>query len=319
MNLRAFLDELVKIADAGPPAPSKPTPINATAPKGPSVPTNGIKLPALPAAARGGMAVNAIKLAMKLAAIGARTMLPGSSAGAMRQVQTAVRDVRPLAPIKNVPNEAAVAARFNPPTRPPPAQSGSFSMAPRSVVTPTTSPTSNTIPAPAAASSAPTQLPPAPTGSGMRPAPVPTTPSTGQQLAPTLPPPSRLPKFAEANPPHGAPGHDHQAAVEKLRAAIKDKHPHLVEKKSSVAEFVGKQLGPKSAVGKHMVNNSHAYDLGGLGILALPAADHLVEQAEESSKGNEVDKREVARSGLELAGLGTLAAPTAVKMLHGGH
>jgi len=133
--------------------------------------------------------------------------------------------------------------------------------------------------------------------------------------------PSMTMKVGEdPNPPHGTPGHNHVSTVDKLRAAVKAKHPHLVKDKiASVADYMGRALGAESRIGKHLVDNAHAYDLGGLGILAVPAAHNLGHQASNAANGKDVDKTEAAHAGLELAGLGTLAAPTAIKMLHGGH
>jgi hypothetical protein len=341
MNARAFLDELSKIADAGPPAPSKPTPINAVAPKGPSVPhPGGLKPPPLPAKATGmgsalmeGLAgakgknpFASMKLAhlLKLAALNARTMLPGSSAGAMKQVQTTVRDIPRVAPLKNVPNEAAVAARFNPPTRPPPpapAQSGTFSVAPRSQITPSVGPLSNTIPAPAAAANAPTQLPPAPQRSSMRPAPP--TGAPNPNLAVTMPPPARMPKVAE-DLGHGQPGHDHKSSVEKLRAAVQAKHPHILKDKIAYAGVEdaithggallsgAKNLARRGA--EHLVKNEDAHEIAGLATLAVPSIDNIQARLRGGDEHNSKQiLPEYAHDAMEVGGLGYLAAPMIAK------
>jgi hypothetical protein len=132
--------------------------------------------------------------------------------------------------------------------------------------------------------------------------------------------PSMIMKVGEGEDPgHGMPGHNHASVAEKLRAAVKAKHPQLLEKKSSLAEVMGKSLGAESRVGKHLIDHAHGYDLAGLGVLALPAAHNLGHQTVNAAEGKDVDKTEAAHAGLELAGLGTLAAPTAFKAFHGLH
>jgi len=79
----------------------------------------------------------------------------------------------------------------------------------------------------------------------------------------------------------------------------------------SAAGALGRALGPESAIGRHLAEHGHAYDLGGLGILALPPIDTLQHQARKEHP----DKWEMAHAGLELGGLGTLAAPVAAQLL----
>ncbi len=352
MSLPAFLSELEKIA-AGPPSPSKPVPINAVAPKGPSVPhPGGLKPPPLPPGAGGGFGalmqglagakgnnpLAKMKLAMKLAALNATTVLPGATAKA-KAIGSGFFPKAKSLPVGAIPRESVALAMFGGagkgpslPSKPPPSAR----------VTPATGPTTNTIPSPAQADGgftipAPARMPKfafaGPTGAppvaapGAAPAPKPVTPASGRAyaamrgvLAGPKKPPMTMKIGEDQNPPHGHPGHNHTSAVEKLRAVVKAKHPHLVkDKAASVADYMGRALGTESRIGKHLVDHAHGYDLAGLGILAAPAAHNLGHQAVNAASGKDVDKTEAAHAGLEIAGLGTLAAPIAFKAMHGLH
>lgn len=93
------------------------------------------------------------------------------------------------------------------------------------------------------------------------------------------------------------------------------------DKEASVAGSLGKSLqgkgGALKRVGEHLMAHDHAYDLGGLGILAAPSVGNVVEAIGHKRQGKAIDKKELWHSGAELAGLGTLAAPVAAHMLTG--
>jgi hypothetical protein len=73
----------------------------------------------------------------------------------------------------------------------------------------------------------------------------------------------------------------------------------------SAAGALGKVLGPNSAVGKHLNNYAHEYDLAGLGILAAPSLHNI----HANLKQDKVDRHALAHDGAEVAGLGVLGAP----------
>ena len=125
---------------------------------------------------------------------------------------------------------------------------------------------------------------------------------------------------------HGSPGQQGEVYKDVAR-----KYPHLAQassiselkahvKSASAADSMGKAIGKGNAIGRHLMKHHDAYDVGGLGILGAFPAYEAAQEASKASKGKKVDKSNVARSGLELAGLGTLAAPTIANMLsRGGH
>lgn len=76
-------------------------------------------------------------------------------------------------------------------------------------------------------------------------------------------------------------------------------------KSFSAAGALGKVLGPNSAVGKHLNNYAHEYDLAGLGILAAPSLHNI----HANLKQDKVDRHALAHDGAEVAGLGVLGAP----------
>lgn len=301
MNLNSFLDELTKIADPTPPSPSKPLPINVSV-RGPSIPNAG-----------GLMKLNSAWL-RKLAALGAKTLLPGASGAAMREVAGRVRDVPVLKPLRGVPSEQAVhemmnpkpKASFNVPSAQPapaaPPQSGIRSVAPPSArVVPNTGMMGDTIPAPAAAA-----------------------------VHPTIPAPARLPSMA---PPMGPPQGTPTVAPAKLQKVGHQPPPqHTQEKKPEVKTDAviakvreklqktakARPLGSRILKGLTSEAGTHKAELLGLGILAGPSADSLQAHARAAASGEYNDagisKREVlphvAHPVAELAGLGVLAAPS---------
>lgn len=85
-------------------------------------------------------------------------------------------------------------------------------------------------------------------------------------------------------------------------------------KEAGVAGTLGKALGEGSAVGNHLRQHGHAYDLAGLGILAAPSAHNLAHAVKQHRAGGPVDKKEIGHSLAEIGGLGVLAAPVAAGM-----
>ena len=83
-------------------------------------------------------------------------------------------------------------------------------------------------------------------------------------------------------------------------------------KEAGAASTIGKALGTESTIGKTLLKYPHEFDLAGLGVLALPAADTLQHQL----RSDDPEAREIAHSSAELGGLGTLAAPVAMEALH---
>ncbi len=87
-----------------------------------------------------------------------------------------------------------------------------------------------------------------------------------------------------------------------------------------IVQQAGHQPGALRRVGQHLADHGHAYDLGGLGILAAPSAMGLGEEFAKKRRGEAVSKKSVFKDGAELAGLATLAAPVAASaLLHRGH
>lgn len=312
MGLQAFLDELTKIASA-PPSPSRPIPINAVAPKGPSVPNPG-GLPKQPVQAG---------LPMKLAAAnGLATILPGATAKA-KQIGSGFFPKQKAVGHGVIPQEGVALAMFGGgnkgsslPSKPPPASAR---------VTPATGPTTNTIPSPAQSVGgftipAPGRMPKiafvapggAPPVSAASPAPAPITPSSGRAyaamrgvLAGPKKPPMQMKVGEDAG--HGQPGHDHKASVEKLRAVMKEKHPHLLEKKADLRSTL-------TSAGKHLVKHEDAHEIAGLASLALPSIDNM----QARLRGGDEHSRkqllpEMAHDAMEVGGLGYLAAPMIAK------
>jgi hypothetical protein len=113
----------------------------------------------------------------------------------------------------------------------------------------------------------------------------------------------------------------------ELYRDVAKKYPNLANDSSSkerakiggAAGTLGKALGAKSRVGQHLVNNSHAYDLAGLGVLAAPSVANLAEQNKVRGAGGMINRKEVGHSLAEVGGLGILAAPVAAQMLTGRH
>lgn len=112
--------------------------------------------------------------------------------------------------------------------------------------------------------------------------------------------------------------HGDKADLARVEAKVEKKFPGL-EKNSYAAGAIGRMVGPSTRMGKHLLEHEHAYDLGGLGMLALPSAHNIAHQVSNARQGKEVDKKELAHSGIELAGLGTLGAPVLAQALKGGH
>lgn len=89
-------------------------------------------------------------------------------------------------------------------------------------------------------------------------------------------------------------------------------HPGHEKKAFSVAGSLGEMMeGP---VGKHLREHSHAYDLGGLGILAAPSVYELGHEARKEKGTRDVGA--IGKATAELAGLATLAAPVAAQLKH---
>lgn len=72
-------------------------------------------------------------------------------------------------------------------------------------------------------------------------------------------------------------------------------------------------------IGDHLAENSHMYDLAGLGILAAPSAVELGHEAHKGLAGETTDKGTIGKSIAEIGGLGVLAAPVAAQLALGRH
>lgn len=83
------------------------------------------------------------------------------------------------------------------------------------------------------------------------------------------------------------------------------------EKKAGFADRIGGLLPEGSAIGKHLSEHANAYDLAGLGVLAAPSA---VELAQESRKPKE-ERRGIGKHLAEIGGLGLIAAPVAASAM----
>jgi hypothetical protein len=83
------------------------------------------------------------------------------------------------------------------------------------------------------------------------------------------------------------------------------------EKKAGFADRIGGLLPEGSAIGKHLSDHANAYDLAGLGVLAAPSA---VELAQESRKPKE-ERRGIGKHLAEIGGLGLIAAPVAASAM----
>lgn len=104
---------------------------------------------------------------------------------------------------------------------------------------------------------------------------------------------STLPYFAEKLP----------TALKTIKSVPQSAH--------GFAGRAGQLLGEESALGRHLMNHGEAYDLAGLGVLALPPADTIQHQLRK----DDTDPWEVAHAGAELGGLGVLALPSAAKLI----
>ena len=117
------------------------------------------------------------------------------------------------------------------------------------------------------------------------------------------------------------------AASSGMFAGIKSRvgrRPMRVEtllKKASVLGSVGAAFkNEKTRVGriaKHLDDHGSAYDLAGLGVLAAPSALDLGHEAKNKLEGKKVDMHHVGHGVAEIAGLGAIAAPVAAAMLRG--
>lgn len=96
-----------------------------------------------------------------------------------------------------------------------------------------------------------------------------------------------------------------------------------ITKQASAAGALGATLakgkGIAGRVGQHLERNSHAYDLAGLGVLAAPSAVELGSEAQKARKGGKVNRGAVGKGLAEVGGLGILAAPVAASMLARKH
>jgi len=286
MNLRAHFRELTKVAGMAPPSPSKPIPINAVAPSGPRVPTNGLGTLGRP----------------KLAEMNTFALPPAPSPQSQRLgAQVAPPPASKVPPPPNTvirPVAGAVANQEH--------ATSAVTLPPRS------------MPAPAAA---PASTPPAsgvfpraqPVGTVQAPVTAQTGRAYAQQRAAMAGPKDMrhwAGKVAEADPGHGQPGHDHAASVSKLKAIMLQKHPHLLGssvKKASVGDML-------RSAGTNLVKHEDAHEIAGLASLALPSIDNI--QARLRGGDEENDKHilpEYAHDAMEIGGLGYLAAPLIAK------
>lgn len=86
---------------------------------------------------------------------------------------------------------------------------------------------------------------------------------------------------------------------------------HHKEKKAFIGDRLGKLAPMGSAIGEHLAKHDHLYDLAGLGMLAAPSA---MEIAHEAKKPKE-ERHGMGKAVAELGGLGVLAAPVAAQAL----
>lgn len=87
--------------------------------------------------------------------------------------------------------------------------------------------------------------------------------------------------------------------------------PFEKEKKAFIGERLGKLAPMGSSIGQHLAKHDHLYDLAGLGILAAPSA---MEISHEMKKPKE-ERHGVGKALTEMGGLGVLAAPVAAQAL----
>jgi len=277
MNLYSFLSEMEKIADIRPPSPSNPAPMTAMA-KGPSLPRpGGLKPPPLPP--------------MKLGAVGTNAILPGATAASK------------MLGAKSLPRPTTLPAMF----KETPIYPWERKFIPKDVTH--ASMTSNTVPpqrlkvAAELTSAAREDLP-------KKDFAVPASKSnTGEKAYP-------IPDKQHARSALGfAKMHGDTADYHRVLEKVKAKYPDMIKDKTAgAASAVGEMIGRNTPVGKHLLRNAPKYDLGGLGIMSLAPVETFVHEARQKSKGERPDNRELTHAGLELAGLGTLAAPTLPKV-----
>jgi hypothetical protein len=116
---------------------------------------------------------------------------------------------------------------------------------------------------------------------------------------------------------------DHPKSDVALEVA--KKYPHLVghhEEKKTAGVFDAVKGGLRS-VGQHLHNHEDAYELAGLGALAVPGLDsmqaHL--RAGPGASEHQIAKKrllgENAHAAIDVGGLGVLAAPIAAKKMLG--
>lgn len=91
----------------------------------------------------------------------------------------------------------------------------------------------------------------------------------------------------------------------------KEQHDRSKEKKAFIGARLGKLAPMGSSIGEHLAKHDHLYDLAGLGILAAPSA---MEIAHEAKKPKE-ERHGMGKALAEVGGLGVLAAPVAAQAL----
>lgn len=85
----------------------------------------------------------------------------------------------------------------------------------------------------------------------------------------------------------------------------------------AVGNALAKQQGRLRTVGEHLVNHGDKYDLAGLGLLAAPSAITMGQQVKNKLQGGQMDMHQVGHDAAELGGLGLIAAPVAAAALLG--
>jgi len=85
-----------------------------------------------------------------------------------------------------------------------------------------------------------------------------------------------------------------------------------ISKEGGVISNAAKSLGVKGKLLSHLDRHAHAYDLAGLGVLAVPSALGVAKNIQQARSGKKVEG--LGHNLAELGGLGLLAAPVAAQM-----
>lgn len=110
-------------------------------------------------------------------------------------------------------------------------------------------------------------------------------------------------------------------STSSILSAMRQEVASILQEKvaDGAAGRLGKVLssgkGRLAAVGRHLHKHEDAYDLGGLGVLGAVTGSELSHAAKKDAITGKRNTSGMLHTGAELAGLATLAAPVAAKIM----